>query len=62
MKVSVFRLPSGRLDVLVEASVGNGKSPIVVLDVHREDFVGRVGPVVEAQKGRRKADPGQGGV
>lgn len=56
MRVSVYKLPGGRMDVMVEASAGNGKAPVVVQDVKRGDLVDRVGSVVRAQRGRKKPD------
>lgn len=57
MKVSVYRLPEGRVDVMVEASPGNGKAPVVLQDVKADDFTSKVLPVVEAQRGRRQDSP-----
>lgn len=53
MKVSIFKLPDGSMDVLVEASVGSGKPPVLLQGVTEDDVVSRVRPVVDAQKGRR---------
>lgn len=58
MRVSVYKLEDGRMDILVEASVGHGKAPVVVQNVAHEDVVRRVGPVIVAQRGRRLAPPG----
>lgn len=56
MKVSVYKLPDGRMDVMVEASQGSGKSPVVIRGVTRGSLVGRVLPVIEAQRGRPKKE------
>lgn len=53
MRVSIYRVGDGRLDVMVEASPGNGKAPVVLQHITREDFVSRVSPVIDAQRGRR---------
>ena len=52
MKVSVYRLPGGRIDIMVEASQGNSKSPVVLQGITKQNLHERVGPAVEAQKGR----------
>ena len=46
MKVSVYALEDGRMDVLVQATPGKGRAPVVVQDVTPEDVVTRVGKVV----------------
>lgn len=46
MKVSVYVDEKGRLDVLVQASPGKGRSPVIVSDVTLENIVGMVGPIV----------------
>lgn len=56
MKVSIYRLEGGRIDVMVEASPGNGKAPVVLQDVTMEGIRLRVGPVIAAQRGRRDMD------
>lgn len=56
MKVSVYKLPEGRIDIMVEAAPGHGKAPVVLQRVTKEDLVDRVLPVLAAQKGRRKRD------
>ena len=58
MRVSVYALPGGRIDVMVEASLGNGKPPVVVQDVKRGEMASRVGPVITAQAGRKKVPGG----
>lgn len=57
MRVSVYKLDDGRMDVLVEASPGSGKAPVVIQGVTQEDLVQRVGPVVDAQRGHRDLTP-----
>lgn len=53
MKVSVYVRDEGRLDVMVEGSLGNGRIPVVVQDVSRGNLKARVRPVIDAQRGRR---------
>ncbi len=53
MKVSIYKLPDGTMDALVEASPGNGKAPVVLRGVTPENVVGVVLPVVREMKGRR---------
>ena len=58
MKVSVFKLPDGRIDIMVEASPGHGKSPVVLQNVTRANLVEALGPVLDAQRGRRASPDG----
>lgn len=53
MRVSVYKLDGGRIDVMVEASPGNGKAPVVLQNVTKTDIKERLAPVVEAQRGRK---------
>lgn len=53
MRVSVYRLPDGSMDVMVEASPGSGKSPVLVQGVTQDNVIEAVHPLVVAQKGRR---------
>lgn len=55
MRVTVYKLEGDRIDIMVEASPGNGKSPVVLQHITKESLVGALLPVVEAQKGRRLA-------
>lgn len=57
MKVSIYKLPEGRIDIMVEASPGNGKAPVVLQRVTKATVVEKVLPVLEAQKGRRSLVP-----
>lgn len=57
MKVSIFKLPDGRIDIMVEAAVGHGKPPVVLQDVTRETLRERLAPVLATQKGRRERGP-----
>jgi len=54
MKVSVYKSPDGRMDILVQASPGSGKSPVVVPNVTRDNLVERLGPVIDAQRGKKE--------
>lgn len=53
MKVSVYKLPDGRIDIMVEAAPGHGKSPVLLRHVSKAELAERVGPVLDAQRGRR---------
>ena len=57
MKVSVYPRTDGKLDVLVEASLGNGKPPVLVKGVERGSVAGEIGPVIDAQRGRVAVEP-----
>lgn len=57
MKVSVYKLPDGRIDLMVEAAPGNGKAPVVLQNVNKGNLVEQLTPVLEAQRGRREALP-----
>lgn len=46
MRVSVYKLEDGKMDVLVESTPGKGRSPVMLPDVTREDVVERVLPLV----------------
>lgn len=58
MRVSIYKLPEGRIDILVEAAVGHGKPPITLQKVTRETLRDRLNPVLEVQRGRRKSQAG----
>ena len=53
MKVSVYKLPDGRIDIMVEAAVGHGKPPVVLQGITKETLASRLAPVLAGQKGRR---------
>ncbi len=53
MRVSVYKLEGGRIDIMVEASVGHGKAPVVLQDIDREKLVEQILPVLAAQRGKR---------
>lgn len=53
MRMSIYKLPDGRIDVMVEAAPGHGKAPVVLQAVTRADFAARLDPVLAGQKGRR---------
>lgn len=57
MRVSIYKLADGRIDIMVEAAVGHGKPPVVLQDITSEDFEERLVPVLAAQKGRRERGP-----
>lgn len=57
MKISIYKLPEGRLDVLVEAAPGHGKPPVVLVRVTKENLAERLAPVLDAQRGRREPTP-----
>lgn len=61
MKVSIFKLPGGRMDALVEATIGNGKPPVLLKDVTGLDIQERLAPVIREQRGPRQPTPGSGG-
>ncbi len=52
MKVSIYKLPNGKMDALVEAAVGHGKAPVLVQDVTGENIKERILPVIVHQRGR----------
>ena len=57
MKVSIYKLPDGRIDILVEASPGHGKPPFMLQNVSKDDLVDQLLPVLVAQRGRRVRAP-----
>lgn len=59
MRISVYKLPDGRLDVMVEAAQGHGKPPVVLQRVTKESLRTDLPPVMEAQKGRRPPAEGK---
>lgn len=54
MKVSVYRLDGGGLSVLVQASVGKGRAPVLLQGITPENVVEKVLPVVAAFRGPKK--------
>lgn len=57
MRVSVYKLSEGRVDVMVEAATGHGKAPVVLQDVDVARLPELLAPVLAAQKGRREEAP-----
>lgn len=53
MKVTVYKLPEGRIDIMVEAAPGHGKPPVLLSHVTKAELAERIGPVLDAQRGRR---------
>lgn len=54
MRVYVYAMEDGSMDVLVEPSIGKGRSPVLLKAVTREDIVARVGPLVDKMRGPRE--------
>ncbi len=50
MKVSVYRREDGGVDVLVQASVGSGKSPLVLSNPAKDGLRGKLLEAFEGQK------------
>lgn len=57
MKVSIYKLPEGRIDIMVEAATGHGKAPVVLQGITKSTLAERIAPVLVAQQGRRKERP-----
>lgn len=53
MKVSVYKLDDGTMDVFLEPSVGSGKSPRFLKGVTQESVVGAVLPVLRELRGKK---------
>lgn len=53
MKVSIYKLPDNRIDLMVEAAPGNGKAPVVLQRIVKDGLADQLMPVLLAQKGRR---------
>lgn len=56
MKVLVYKLETGGFSVLVQASPGKGRAPVVLNDVTLENIKGRVLPAVEAARRPKKQE------
>lgn len=54
MKVSVYKLETGGLTVLVQSSPGKGRAPVLLSDVTLENIKGRVLPLVEELRGPKQ--------
>lgn len=59
MKVSIYKLPEGRIDLMVEASTGHGKAPVVLLKITKDNLAAQLAPVLDALRGRRVKGPSQ---
>lgn len=59
MRVYVYKHENGTQSVLVEPTLGSGKTPILIHKVTRETIVGLVLPVVNSLRGGRKQDPAE---
>lgn len=57
MRVRVYVLEEGEMDVLVEASPGKGRSPILLKGITPENVVDQVGPVIEDMRRSREVQP-----
>lgn len=58
MKVSVYKDEEGSLSVLVQASLGEARAPILVGGVTLENIQEKVLPVIEAIRAPRSPRPG----
>ena len=58
VKVYIYKLPEGRIDIMVEAATGHGKAPVVLQNVTKLTMPDRLAPVLAAQQGRRQPSPG----
>ena len=56
MRVYVYKTEGPTMVVLVEASPGSGRAPVLLEGVTRENLVGKVLPVVESMRGPRESD------
>lgn len=56
MKVSVYKGEGGVMDVLVEASIGKGRPPLLIQGITQENVIDKVLPVVNAMR-RPKGAP-----
>lgn len=54
MRVSIYREIGTTLSVLVQASPGSGKPPVLMTGVVKKDIKAVLGPVIEAMRGRRE--------
>ncbi len=59
MRVRIYKLEDGRLDALVEASVGKGRAPVLLQGITPENVVAEVGPVIEAMRRPKGAELGE---
>lgn len=50
MKVSIYKVSKGRRDIMVQASPGKGRSPVVLCDVTPGDVVSRLEPLIDAMR------------
>lgn len=57
MRVLIYKGEGKAVAILVEATLGNGKPPILLRNVHVDDVVEVVGPVIRAQRGKRLVQP-----
>lgn len=56
MKVSVYKQEDGTVSILVQASPGKGRTPVLIRDVQPAAVKAAVGPVIDAMR-RPKGEP-----
>lgn len=56
MKVSIYPREDGKVDILVQASPGKGRSPVVLAGVDRSALKAVLLPAVVAARGPKKAE------
>ena len=57
MRISVYKLDDGTMDVFLEPSVGARKSPVVLRGVTQENVVGAVLPLIRELRRSRPQPP-----
>lgn len=50
VKVSIYKAQEGEMAILVEASPGRGRAPVVLSGVTRENLTEKLEPVTEAMR------------
>lgn len=56
MKVSVYKVLGDGMAILVQASPGMGRAPIMISGITRKNLKEKVLPVVEGMRGRKKLE------
>lgn len=57
MKVSVYKAEDGSMSVLVQASPGKGRPPVVLMGITPENVVAETLPVVEGMRRPKEVRP-----
>lgn len=57
MKVNIYKEPGGTFAIMVQASPGKGKPPVVVLGLAVRDVAGAVRPIVDEMRRPKESRP-----